>query len=137
MTHRHVTPHIFRLDLLVSFPACSSPGVCPIREGAAIYPVSWLITSSCWKPVLEQRPHVKVYEFYIQNRSEVHFLFPVTISYHYYITIAIYKAVYCLFPPPDDKFLFIYLFIYLFLRKMSRELTSATNPPLFAEEDWP
>ena len=29
------------------------------------------------------------------------------------------------------------LFIYLFLRKLSPELTSAANPPLFAEEDWP
>ena len=25
----------------------------------------------------------------------------------------------------------------MFLRKISSELTSATNPPLFAEEDWP
>ena len=25
----------------------------------------------------------------------------------------------------------------LFLRKINPELTSATNPPLFAEEDWP
>ena len=25
----------------------------------------------------------------------------------------------------------------LFLRKISPELTSAANPPLFAEEDWP
>ena len=24
-----------------------------------------------------------------------------------------------------------------FLRKINPELTSATNPPLFAEEDWP
>ena len=24
-----------------------------------------------------------------------------------------------------------------FLRKISSELTSAANPPLFAEEDWP
>ena len=30
---------------------------------------------------------------------------------------------------------FIYLFIYL--RKISPELTSAANPPFFAEEDWP
>ena len=27
--------------------------------------------------------------------------------------------------------------IIFFLRKISPELTSATNPPLFAEEDWP
>ena len=26
---------------------------------------------------------------------------------------------------------------FSFLRKISPELTSATNPPLFAEEDWP
>ena len=26
---------------------------------------------------------------------------------------------------------------FFFLRKISPELTSATNPPLFAEEDWP
>ena len=30
---------------------------------------------------------------------------------------------------------FIYLFT--FLRKISLELTTAPNPPLFAEEDWP
>ena len=29
------------------------------------------------------------------------------------------------------------LFSFLFLRKISPELTSAANPPLFAEEDWP
>ena len=28
-------------------------------------------------------------------------------------------------------------YYYFFLRKISPELTSATNPPLFAEEDWP
>ena len=27
--------------------------------------------------------------------------------------------------------------IFLSLRKISPELTSAANPPLFAEEDWP
>ena len=27
--------------------------------------------------------------------------------------------------------------LFFFLRKISPELTSATNPPLFAEEDWP
>ena len=26
---------------------------------------------------------------------------------------------------------------FFFLRKISPELTSAANPPLFAEEDWP
>ena len=26
---------------------------------------------------------------------------------------------------------------FLFLRKISPELTSTANPPLFAEEDWP
>ena len=31
--------------------------------------------------------------------------------------------------------LLVYLFIYL--RKISPELTSAANPPLFADEDWP
>ena len=29
------------------------------------------------------------------------------------------------------------LFFFIFWRKISPELTSATNPPLFAEEDWP
>ena len=29
------------------------------------------------------------------------------------------------------------IFVYLFLRKIRPELTSAVNPPLFAEEDWP
>ena len=28
------------------------------------------------------------------------------------------------------------LFLFYFLRKISPELTSAANPPLFAEEDW-
>ena len=28
-------------------------------------------------------------------------------------------------------------FLFIFLRKISPELTSAANPPLFAEEDWP
>ena len=28
-------------------------------------------------------------------------------------------------------------FFFFSLRKISPELTSATNPPLFAEEDWP
>ena len=36
----------------------------------------------------------------------------------------------------ESSLLFIYLFIY-FLRKISPELTSAANPPLFAEEDSP
>ena len=29
------------------------------------------------------------------------------------------------------------LLVFLFLRKISSELTSAANPPLFAEKDWP
>ena len=29
------------------------------------------------------------------------------------------------------------LFLFVFLRKISLELTSAANPPVFAEEDWP
>ena len=29
------------------------------------------------------------------------------------------------------------LFVCLFLREISLELTSITNPPLFAQEDWP
>ena len=28
-------------------------------------------------------------------------------------------------------------FFFFFLRKISPELTSAANPPLFAEEGWP
>ena len=31
----------------------------------------------------------------------------------------------------------LFIFIFIFLRKISPELPSATNPPLFAEEDWP
>ena len=31
---------------------------------------------------------------------------------------------------------FLFCFIYLFLRKISPELTSAANPPLFAMENW-
>ena len=31
----------------------------------------------------------------------------------------------------------VFLFFFFFLRKISPELTSAANPPLFAEEDWP
>ena len=31
---------------------------------------------------------------------------------------------------------FVFCFLF-FLRKISPELTSAANPPLFAEEDWP
>ena len=29
------------------------------------------------------------------------------------------------------------IIFFFFLRKISPELTSAANPPLFAEEDWP
>ena len=29
------------------------------------------------------------------------------------------------------------IYNFFFLRKISPELTSAANPPLFAEEDWP
>ena len=32
---------------------------------------------------------------------------------------------------------FVCLFVFVFLRTISPELTSAANPPLFAEEDWP
>ena len=31
----------------------------------------------------------------------------------------------------------IYIYFYFLLREISPELTSAANPPLFAEEDWP
>ena len=33
--------------------------------------------------------------------------------------------------------LFFYSFSFIFLMKINPKLTSATNPPLFAEEDWP
>ena len=36
-----------------------------------------------------------------------------------------------------DNFNFSKLILFFFLRKISPGLTSATNPPLFAEEDWP
>ena len=32
---------------------------------------------------------------------------------------------------------FGFILFIVFLRKISPELTSAANPPLFAEEDWP
>ena len=31
----------------------------------------------------------------------------------------------------------VFFVFWDFLRKVSPELTSAINPPLFAEEDWP
>ena len=31
----------------------------------------------------------------------------------------------------------LFFVVFFFLRKISPELTSAANPPLFAEEDWP
>ena len=37
---------------------------------------------------------------------------------------------------PLDSFSFLINSLF-FLRKISPELTSAANPPLFAEEDWP
>ena len=43
-----------------------------------------------------------------------------------------YKALPANFPPT-----FFIVEIFFFLRKISPELTSATNPPIFAEEDWP
>ena len=46
-----------------------------------------------------------------------------------------FKAYIYVFQNKNPCFIF-YLFIY-FLRKISPELISATNPPLFAEEDWP
>ena len=65
-----------------------------------------------------------------------------------------WSSIQCLFPPLYCKFqydrtmsgvFFFFSLLYLqfwhkknfFLRKISPELTSATNPPLFAEEDWP
>ena len=42
---------------------------------------------------------------------------------------------------PDCFFFFnfgkVRLLIFIFLRKISHDLTSAANPPLFAEEGWP
>ena len=37
----------------------------------------------------------------------------------------------------SEKEIYIYIFIFFFWRKITFELTSTTNPPLFAEEDWP
>ena len=38
----------------------------------------------------------------------------------------------------ESEHLFVcFCFVFLFLRNINPELTSATNPPLFAEEDWP
>ena len=39
-------------------------------------------------------------------------------------------------PDPSSNLTSFVLFLFLF-RKISPELTSTTNPPLFAEEDWP
>ena len=40
--------------------------------------------------------------------------------------------------PMAPQNLYIKLFLlFFFFRKISPELTSAANPPLFAEEDWP
>ena len=36
-----------------------------------------------------------------------------------------------------DHFYYIYSFIFSLLGGKIPELTSATNPPLFTEEDWP
>lgn len=59
-------------------------------------PPSTQLYSWALKPVLDSRyltSHIKVYDFYIQNRSQVHFLLPVIISHHYYITAAICKTI--------------------------------------------
>ena len=37
----------------------------------------------------------------------------------------------------DGEQLTLQMILFLFLREISPELTSAANPPLFAEEDWP
>ena len=37
----------------------------------------------------------------------------------------------------DVKVCIKIIIFFFFFRKISPELTSASNPPLFAEEDWP
>ena len=37
----------------------------------------------------------------------------------------------------DVRLKLLFLFLFFFLRKISPDLISAANPPLFAEEDWP
>ena len=46
-----------------------------------------------------------------------------------------YKYVHCYFPVTG--FFPCMLIFFFFLSKISPELTSTANPPLFAEEDWP
>ena len=58
-----------------------------------------------------------------------HVLWPI----FFYLYVFFYVKLHRLKTGFADEFL---LFV-CFLRKISPELTSATNPPLFAEEDWP
>ena len=37
----------------------------------------------------------------------------------------------------NNQYLALWMSLFVFLRKISPELTSASNPPLFVEEDWP
>ena len=39
--------------------------------------------------------------------------------------------------PAGTWYSYVQFLVYLFLRKISTDLTSAANRPLFAEEDWP
>ena len=59
-----------------------------------------------------------------------------TVSFEYLITF-LHKIKLLLFQYVVESTAELVKFLFFFLRKISSELTSATNPPLFAEEDWP
>ena len=62
---------------------------------------------------------------------------PAVIAAHERATTGIFQAA----GPPRTNVFFSYFgegnIFFFFLWKISPELTSAANPPLFAEEDWP
>ena len=76
------------------------------------------------------------------------FVFGIGINQELY-NVDLKKITYCQFTPLLDDAMFDHLFKFafarilycknfsFFLRKISPKLTSAANPPLLAEEDWP
>ena len=70
--------------------------------------------------------HSRPHPLHSSARWVASFLFVLPITWHYIM----------------DSFGFGFggvflVFCFVFLKKISPELTSAANPPLFAEEDWP
>ena len=51
----------------------------------------------------------------------------------HFLTIIVFLYIYFSFSVSQFS---LYVF-FIFLRKIGPELTSAANPPLFAEKDWP